>query len=117
MNRIRLAIIASVVFISPLAALAQTPQGQLPDTDKTPGVTLTHVPDEKAAACLTDLMGEKVEIDDTVTQTMMCTKGYSKCIRNVSSAVKRAVYKGYGMPEGPHKGKLKNQKKEGGRSY
>ena len=56
MNRIRLAIIASVLFISPLAALAQTQQGQLPDADKTPGVTLTHVPDEKAATCLTDLM-------------------------------------------------------------
>ena len=104
MNRIRLAIIASILFISPLAALAQTQQGQLPDADKTPGVTLTHVPDEKAAACLTDLMGEKIEIDDTVTQTMICTKGYSKCIRNVSSAVKRAVYKAYNMPEGPHTG-------------
>jgi hypothetical protein len=102
MNRIRSAIIASVLFISPVAAFAQ--QGQLPDKDKTPGVSLIHVPDEKAADCLTDLMGEKVEIDDTVTQTMICTRGYSKCIRNVSSAVKKAVYKSYGMPQGPHTG-------------
>src|SRR3954468_6796546 len=102
MHSIRAAIIASILIISPVAALAQ--QGQLPDKDKTPGVALKHVPDEKAAACLTDLMGEKIEIDDTITQTMICTTGYSKCIRNVSSALKKAVYKAYGMPQGPHTG-------------
>jgi hypothetical protein len=105
MSRIRLAAVISFLLVFAVPAFAQgTPKGELPDSTKTPGVTLTLVPDEKAANCLTDLMGDKVEIDDAITQTMICTKGYSKCIRNVSSAVKKAVYKAYGMPDGPRTG-------------
>ena len=102
MKRIFLGVAFSILVIA-APAFGET-KGELPDSAKTPGVILALVPDEKAANCLTDLMGDKIEIDDAITQTMICTRGYSKCIRNVSSAVKRAVYKSYGMPDGPHTG-------------
>jgi hypothetical protein len=101
MKRIFLAIAVSLLIVS-APALGQ--EGQLPDKMKTPGVALKQVPDEKVAACLTDLIGDKIEVDETITVEMICTKGYTKCIRNVSTAIKRAVYKSYGMPQGNHTG-------------
>jgi hypothetical protein len=94
--------IAISLFLTAIPALAQ--DHQLPDGNKTPGVALLAVPDDKAAKCLTDLMGDTVEIDDAVTTEMICKPGYSKCIRNVPQSVKRAVYKDYGVPEGNHHG-------------
>lgn len=56
-------------------------------------MALTKVPDDNAAKCLSDLIGGTIEIDDAITTEMICASGYSKCIRNVSIATKRAVYK------------------------
>jgi hypothetical protein len=101
MKRLLSAFAVAFLLIS-VPAFAQ--DHQLPDKNKTPGAILTMVPDDKAASCLTDLMGDAVEIDDPITQEMICTPGYSKCIRNVSAATKRAVYKAYGDPDGNHHG-------------
>lgn len=102
MKRAFLAIAVSLLLVS-IPAFAQE-AGQFPDSTKTPGAVLTKVPDEKAATCLTDLLGETIEVDDTITVDMVCTKGYTKCVRSVSAAIKRAVYKAYNMPAGNHTG-------------
>src|SRR5262249_51853776 len=75
----------------------------MPDSDKTPGIALRKVPDTKAATCLSDKVGESVEVGDTITLEMICTPGYTKCIRNVNSAVKQRVYDNYGLT-GNHTG-------------
>src|SRR6516164_11467081 len=86
------ALIASVISLFVVPALGQT----LPKRDITPGVALTKVPAE-SVKCLSDLMGETLSADDPITLTMICTQGYAKCIRNVPSDTKRAVYTAYGL--------------------
>src|SRR5215472_10374031 len=76
----RFTLIASVIYLFVAPALGQT----IPKRDITPGVALTKVPAE-SVKCLSDLMGETLSADDPVTLTMICTQGYSKCIRNVPS--------------------------------
>jgi hypothetical protein len=77
---------------------------QLPDKAKTPGKPLRTVPDQKAAACLTQLMGDTVAVGEAISLTMICRPDYSKCIRNVSEQEKKAVYEAYGIPGGEHHG-------------
>jgi hypothetical protein len=102
MLRIRFAAVASLLLIFAAPAFAQ--DHQLPDHSKTPGATLKAVPDAKAAACLTKLMGDKVSVGDPITQEMICRPAYSPCIRSVSQATKKAVYTDYGIPDGPRHG-------------
>jgi hypothetical protein len=88
---------------SALVLLASTTLGDtLPKRNITPGVALTKVPAE-SAKCLSDLMGEHVPSNAPITLTMICTPGYAKCIRNVSTGTKEEVYKAYGLP-GEHAG-------------
>jgi hypothetical protein len=101
MRRVILAIAVSTL-LAAVPAFAE--EHELPDNNKTPGVPLVTVPDQKAATCLTELMGDAVDVDGPITVTMICTPGYSKCIRNVSQATKKAVYEDYGDPEGNHHG-------------
>jgi hypothetical protein len=101
MKRALFAIAVFVLFAAP-PALGQ--DGQLPDRTKTPGVALKKVPDEKASKCLSDLMGKKIDVGDTISSSMICTANYDKCIRDVSSEEKKAVYNDYGIPGGDHTG-------------
>jgi hypothetical protein len=75
----------------------------LPDSAKTPGAILETVPDDAAASCLSDKTGTSVQSGDAITTDLVCTPGYSKCIRNVSQAVKQSVYASYGL-SGNHTG-------------
>jgi hypothetical protein len=94
-----------VAFSSSLAVVPAFAQDHmLPDKRKTPGVPLLSVPDQKTATCLTELMGDTVSVDDGISLTMICTPGYSKCIRNVPQATKKEVYDDYGDPDGNHNG-------------
>jgi hypothetical protein len=77
--------------------------GNLPDPQKTPGMPLTKVPSGKAAQCISGKMGTTVSVGDPVTLTMICTPGYTQCVRSVPSKVKAAVYKSYGL-SGNHTG-------------
>jgi hypothetical protein len=88
----QLTVVCSVVFLFVVPALGQT----LPKRDITPGLALTKVPAE-SVKCLSELMGETLSTDDPVTLTMICTVGYAKCIRNVPSDTKQAVYTAYGL--------------------
>jgi hypothetical protein len=76
---------------------------ELPDPQKTPGAILDTVPDEQAAGCLSDKTGTSVQVDDPITTALVCTPGYSKCIRNVPQSVKQSVYSSYGLT-GNHTG-------------
>jgi hypothetical protein len=76
----------------------------LPDTAKTPGVALEIVPDQRAAACLSSLIGASISDGDAITLEMICTPKYTQCIRNVTTAVKNKVYEAYGLPGGNHTG-------------
>jgi hypothetical protein len=78
----------------------------LPDPGKSPGVALTNVLDDKSAQCLTDLLDQKVSRGDKVTKAMICTSGYTKCIRNVPASTKRKVFEEYGL-QGNHTGYCK----------
>jgi len=75
----------------------------LPDQQKTPGAILDTVPDEQAANCLSDKTGTSVQTGDAITTALICTLGYSKCIRNVPQAAKQSVYTSYGLA-GNHSG-------------
>jgi hypothetical protein len=75
----------------------------LPDPGKTPGAILGTVPDDQVASCLSDKAGTNVQVDDPITVDLICTPGYSKCIRNVPQAEKQAVYQSYGLA-GNHTG-------------
>jgi hypothetical protein len=77
--------------------------GSLPDPQKTPGVPLTKVLNQKAADCISGKMGTEVSVGDPITLTMICTPGYTQCVRSVSSKIKKAVYKSYGLA-GNHTG-------------
>src|SRR5207248_3197259 len=57
----------------------------------------------EVASCLSDKTGTNVQVDDAITVDLICTPGYSKCIRNVPQAEKVAVYKSYGLA-GNHTG-------------
>ena len=94
-----LVVAALVLAIAP--SFAQTPPS-LPDSGKTPGVALEMVP-ANSAGCLTNLLGDTVRSGDPVTLPMICTPGYTKCIRAVPTSVKRSVYTSYGL-EGNHTG-------------
>jgi hypothetical protein len=95
----QLALVAAVLSLVTLAAFAD----DLPDPTKTPGATLETVPDEQVASCLSDKTGTNVQVDDPITISLICTLGYSKCIRNVPQAEKKAVYESYGLA-GNHTG-------------
>jgi hypothetical protein len=93
--------IAVICLLVSVPVFAAGPEHLLPDSAQTPGDRLLTVPDdEKTVSCLSDLTGATVSAGDAVTLTMICTPGYSKCIRNVSTATKRKVYEAYGDPEG-----------------
>jgi hypothetical protein len=101
-QRFALAAVA-VILLSPITSFAQD-MPVLPDSTKTPGVAIEIVPDDKTAACLTTKTGESVAEGDAITLKMICTPGYTQCIRNVTTAVKKRVYASYGLPDGNHTG-------------
>jgi hypothetical protein len=94
------ALAIAVLLLAPSSAFAD----DLPDPNKTPGAILGTVPDDQVASCLSDKTGTNVQVNDTITVDLICTPGYSKCIRNVPQAEKVAVYQSYGLPEGNHTG-------------
>ena len=98
----RLAIVAAALICSVAPSIAQD-MPELPDAQKTPGAVLETIPDAHTASCLADLVGGDIAEGDTVTLEMICTPGYSKCIRNVNTTVKRSVYASYGL-DGNHTG-------------
>lgn len=75
----------------------------LPNPNLTPGELMKTVVTEKAAECLSDLMGENVQVGDPITLDMIVTHGYTKCVRDVSQKLKLQVYRAYGM-SGPGEG-------------
>jgi hypothetical protein len=95
----RLTLAIAVLLLGSLPALAD----DLPDSTKTPGAILGTVPDDQVASCLSDKTGTNVQVDDPITVDLICTPGYSKCIRNVPQAEKMAVYQSYGLT-GNHTG-------------
>lgn len=97
MRRIVLAVTLALLFTT-LPAAAD--DHQLPDKAKTPGKPLLTVPNQKAAACLTQLMGDTVAVGQAISLTMICKPDYDKCIRDVSEDEKKAVYEAYGIPGG-----------------
>ena len=99
----RLAIVAVAALLLSAAPSFSQAIPSLPDPAKTPGVALEVVPDDRAAACLSNLIGGSVSDGDPITLEMICTPGYTKCIRNVSTAVKKQVYASYGLA-GNHTG-------------
>jgi hypothetical protein len=95
----RTTLVAAIVLLTVGGALA----GDLPDSQKTPGVALTKVPDTKTAKCISQKMGTPIAIGDAVSLTMICAEGYTQCVRSVPSETKTAVYKSYGL-SGNHMG-------------
>ncbi len=92
-----------LAFVVLLSASSSAIADDLPDPTKTPGAILGTVPDEQVASCLSDKTGTNVQVDDAITVSLICTAGYSKCIRNVPQAEKAAVYQSYGLA-GNHTG-------------
>ena len=103
MKSAKIAIAAICLSVSIPVFAAETDH-LLPNSEKTPGVRLVTVPDDKTATCLSDLMGATVSEGDPITLTMICMPSYSKCIRNVSAATKKKVYEAYGDPDGNNHG-------------
>jgi len=101
MHRLAIAAVAALLLSSAPSFSQDMPS--LPDSVKTPGVVLEVVPDDRAAACLSNLIGGSVSDGDPITLEMVCTPGYTKCIRNVSTTLKKQVYASYGL-EGNHTG-------------
>jgi hypothetical protein len=97
--RSRSPLLVLAFFIVAIPALAR----DLPDSQKTPGVPLVKVPDDVAAECISSKTGRSVEAGDTITLQMVCTHGYTQCVRKVSAATKNAVYASYGLT-GNHNG-------------
>jgi hypothetical protein len=102
---VRLAVlgIAAVAFSIP--ALAD----DLPDNVLTPGVALKTVPDQRAATCLSKLIGRTVRMGDAITLQLICQDHYTSCIREVPTSVKNAVYASYKLPGGNHTGFCKSE--------
>jgi hypothetical protein len=98
-GRFALALVALALVFTAHAALAD----DHPDATKTPGAILGTVPDDQVASCLSDKTGTSVQINDPITVSLVCTSGYSKCIRNVPQAEKDAVYQSYALA-GNHTG-------------
>ena len=113
-RRLRPLVVALLFIATPTFA------DDLPDTTKTPGGLIERsvrkairprlvprpmgtIPDDQAASCLSDKAGTNVQVDDAITVDLICTPGYSKCIRNVPQAEKNAVYQSYGLA-GNHTG-------------
>lgn len=94
---------ASLAFIILLLASSGAFADDLPDPAKTPGAILGTVPDQKVASCLSEKTRANVQVDDAITVDLICTPGYSRCIRNVPQAEKIAVYQSYGLA-GNHTG-------------
>ncbi len=94
-----LALTFAVLLLGSVLAFAD----DLHDSAKTPGAILGTVPDDQVASCLSDKAGTNVQVDDAITVNLICTLGYSKCIRNVPQAEKMAVYQSYGLT-GNHTG-------------
>ena len=80
----------------------------LPNPALTPGDALTAVPTAKAATCLSKLTGQEVSKGDPVTQEMVCTSGYTKCVRAVAPPVRASAFHGYGL-QGNHTGYCEGQ--------
>jgi hypothetical protein len=81
------------IVISANTALAD----DLPDSPKTPGATLETVPNDQIASGLSDKTDTNVQVDDAVTIDLICTPGYSKCIRDVPQSEKASLYQSYGL--------------------
>jgi len=103
----RHALVALALAISITPTMAED-MPSLPDSQKTPGAVLELVPDAKTATCLKDLIGGSVKPGDTITLAMICTDGYTKCIRDVSDETKKKVYESYGLA-GEHTGYCKSK--------
>jgi hypothetical protein len=71
----------------------------LPTPSQTPGDMLKQVPSAKAAQCISQKTGGDVSKGDDITPEMICTLGYTQCVRNVSAAMKAAAYHGYGLEQ------------------
>jgi hypothetical protein len=69
----------------------------MPDPDKTPGDALSTVQSEEMANCISGKTGRTVEEGDPITLQMICTLGYTQCVRKVSPAIKNRVYLSYGL--------------------
>jgi hypothetical protein len=69
----------------------------MPDPDKTPGDALSTVQSEEMANCISGKTGRTVEEGDPITLQMICTPGYTQCVRKVSPAIKNRVYLSYGL--------------------
>ena len=69
----------------------------LPDDSLTPGAVLDKVPTAKAATCITQKTKHKTVAGDQITQAMICTPGYTQCVRATSAKVKAERYKAYGI--------------------
>ena len=95
----RIALALTALLLGSVPAVAD----DLPDPAKTPGAILGTVPDDQVASCLSDKTGTNVQVDDAITIALICTPGYSKCIRNVPQAEKVAVYQSYDLT-GNHTG-------------
>jgi hypothetical protein len=96
-----LAVVAALV-LAIVPAFAQD-MPSLPDSQKTPGDALKTVATAQIADCLSQKTGDNVSVGDPITLPLICTPGYTQCIRNVSTAVKRRVYASYGL-QGNHTG-------------
>jgi hypothetical protein len=83
----------SAIVLSANTALAD----DLPDSAKTPGAVLETVPDEQVASCLSNKTGTNVKVSDAITIRLICTPGYSRCIRDVPQIEKTSVYRSYGL--------------------
>jgi hypothetical protein len=69
----------------------------MPDAEKTPGNTLATVQTEEMANCISSKTGRTVEEGDPITLQMICTPGYTQCVRKVSPAIKNRIYLSYGL--------------------
>ena len=69
----------------------------LPTPAVTPGDVLTGVPTPKAAACLSGLTHQHVSKGEPITLEMICTPGYTKCVRAVAPPVRASAFHNYGL--------------------
>lgn len=88
------------LFLGVVSASAQT--HEYPNLKITPGETISAVPSVKAAACLTKLTRASVVVGAPITQKMLCTTGFTTCIRQwpVPISIRVGVYKSYGISIG-----------------
>ena len=75
----------------------------MPDPSKTPGDVLGTVQSEEMANCISGKTGRTVEEGNPITLQMICTPGYTQCVRKVSTAIKNRVYSSYRLT-GNHTG-------------